>query len=392
MAYSVRSPCFVAPSDDIDYFNSETRKLCLSLYRHADQIKKDKIAERVDLVKNKIYESLALKFPETMSMDNVAHHVSGLFLSGKMTIRDAEHLAHKCLSIQEQGLHLGCTRRLWKVANEVFICMTKNKDPRLGIGSVKKAKTAIAVCSPKRHVILTTSIEDEEERLLFLREVGAWNACARFGATMPLIASTITETSKGETRGYMLTERADRDFFKFLKKNRGTLPIEQCLHIAYQITRKVSLLHENGWIHGDLKPSNMLVLDDTFYLSDFGFSKQVTENMPFGGTKCYQSPENINRLHTRDRPTNTLASDAWALGCILYEIYHPQCMRLIADGDHLLTITQEDLSYHIPSSLRKAPQEIVSIIQGLLMIDPKRRLTVPAARDALHALIQKPEP
>ncbi len=377
MTYFVDRACFFGHSRHIDTHDFyQVTSLLDSYYKQPDS------------VDGKTYKFLTLHFPRTISMDKVAYCISILFLSGKMTLRAAEHTVYQSLSIQEEGLHRGGARRFWKVAGNVFICMTKNEDGVLAKGSVKKVKNAIGVCSPRPHAILTTSIEAEAEGYFFLREVGAWDACARFGATLPLIASTITKTSKGETRGYMLTWRADINLFDFLETELGKLSITTCLHIAYEITHKVSLLHENGWIHGDLKPSNVLVLNDAFYLSDFGFSKQVTEDMPFGGTNCYLSPENIKNLDAGHEARTTLASDAWALGCILYEIYHPQCMRLTHDDSRLLEMTQKELFDQIDYSLKKAPRDIVSIIKGLLTIDPERRLTVPAARDALHALIE----
>ena len=79
-------------------------------------------------------------------------------------------------------------------------------------------------------------------------------------------------------------------------------------------------LRKENIVHGDVKPSNILVYDDdTIKLTDFGCSVLVypgieTSLISTCGTITYNAPE------TLDRNEMSHKSDIWALGCLFYEL------------------------------------------------------------------------
>lgn len=108
----------------------------------------------------------------------------------------------------------------------------------------------------------------------------------------------------------------------FVRKNR--LPLEDVLHLFIQVCRAVEHAHQNGVIHRDLKPNNILV-DNTGEpkLLDFGLARpaglamgpHLSVSTEIVGTLKYMSPE-----HTRSATQVDARSDIYALGVILYEL------------------------------------------------------------------------
>lgn len=82
-------------------------------------------------------------------------------------------------------------------------------------------------------------------------------------------------------------------------------------------------LHENGWVHCDIKPDNLLLSGDgDVKLIDFTISQRIKRGIAkwFGGTKnirgtrSYMSPEQIRGKALDER------SDIYAFGCVIYEL------------------------------------------------------------------------
>ncbi len=101
----------------------------------------------------------------------------------------------------------------------------------------------------------------------------------------------------------------------------GPLPARAALWIARQTAEALAALHHEGWLHGDLKPSNVFVsLDGHATLLDLGFARRFEE---FGsaadrlllGTFNYIAPEMITSAVRADA-----RSDLYSLGAMMYEM------------------------------------------------------------------------
>ena len=113
------------------------------------------------------------------------------------------------------------------------------------------------------------------------------------------------------------------------------------------VARAVHYAHEQGVIHRDLKPCNILLDEhDQPKVADFGLAKQIQEgghecsrSGGLVGTPCYMAPESIGSVEQ----TVTRATDVYSLGVILYEMLtgHPpfsaetqlETLRLIANEE-----------------------------------------------------------
>ena len=126
----------------------------------------------------------------------------------------------------------------------------------------------------------------------------------------------------GEADGvlYIAMRLVRGDDLGTLIERNGPLSLGQALFAIEQAASALDQAHEQGLIHRDVKPANLLVESpsDRLYLTDFGVVKQtssrgLTKTGYFLGTFEYAAPEQIEGKEVDGR------TDIYALGCVLYE-------------------------------------------------------------------------
>jgi serine/threonine protein kinase len=102
-------------------------------------------------------------------------------------------------------------------------------------------------------------------------------------------------------------------------KNFGPMTPARAVAIVRQVASAIDAAHENGIMHRDVKPENILITRDDFaYLVDFGIAnaatdEKLTELGTAVGTYAYMAPERFSGDEV------TYRADIYALACVLYE-------------------------------------------------------------------------
>jgi WD40 repeat protein len=91
---------------------------------------------------------------------------------------------------------------------------------------------------------------------------------------------------------------------------RTRLPLEQCLKIGLSLTTALDHLHKHGLVHRDVKPSNIIFINEIPKLADIGLVASLDATMSFVGTAGYLPPEG----------PGTPQADVYSLGKVLYEL------------------------------------------------------------------------
>ncbi|HEY1663006.1 MAG TPA: serine/threonine-protein kinase [Verrucomicrobiae bacterium] len=97
---------------------------------------------------------------------------------------------------------------------------------------------------------------------------------------------------------------------KSVLERRGTLPVEECLRIGISLCRALENLHWYGLIHRDIKPGNIIFVNDVPKLADIGLVTDTDLTVSYVGTEGFIPPEG----------PNSQRSDIYSLGKVLYEI------------------------------------------------------------------------
>ena len=169
----------------------------------------------------------------------------------------------------------------------------------------------------KRHVALKlltpTLAEDARFRERFLSE-------SELAASLDH-ANVIPIYEAGEADGhlYIAMRYVEGSDLK-ARLGDGPLSAEETVAVAAQIGGALDAAHERGLVHGDVKPSNVLIDGHGHvYLADFGLTKRLGDERSAAGdgqlmgTIDYVAPEQI-----RGEPVDGRA-DIYSLGCLLFE-------------------------------------------------------------------------
>jgi eukaryotic-like serine/threonine-protein kinase len=150
------------------------------------------------------------------------------------------------------------------------------------------------------------------------------------------------------------------------------------LWIARQAAEGLGALATAGWIHGDVKPSNIFVSPEGHVtLVDLGFARRYGNTVSVDGRRVmgtieYLAPENLTSSGGADP-----RSDIYSLGVVLFELL---AGRVPFEGCDLVELAAHHKQTAPPDLRCTAPQlpaEAASLVRQMLSKDPLRRPQTP---------------
>ncbi len=165
--------------------------------------------------------------------------------------------------------------------------------------------------------------------------------------------------------GLSLQERLDRG---------GPLELEEVLRIAMQTAQGLAAAHEQGVVHRDVKPANILLEDgvERVKLTDFGLARVVDDATVTGsgylpGTPAYMAPEQARGEGVDHR------ADLFSLGSVVYAMCTGRPPFRASTLLGLLRRVSEDRPRPAQDINPRTPDWLVEIMNRLHAKEPARR-------------------
>ncbi|KAJ1627724.1 kinase-like domain-containing protein [Pavlovales sp. CCMP2436] len=178
----------------------------------------------------------------------------------------------------------------------------------------------------------------------------------------------------------IVMDRAHGELAEVIARGKVTVTETSAQQILKRVLEGVAFMHENDYVHRDLKFENLLMMrkDDlsSIVLSDFGLATKTNEAASGEcGTPLYMSPE----IWTRNSLTHGPKVDIWAVGIIAYILLcgrHPVKAKSVEELKAKVCVDRIQLDFE-GTGVSTGAQDFV---RRLLTSDSISR---PAAKDAL---------
>ena len=189
----------------------------------------------------------------------------------------------------------------------------------------------------------------------------------------------VYDVSFGDMIQYIVMEYIDGITLKEYIDMQGVLDWKETVHLTTQILKALQHAHENGIVHRDIKPHNIMLLQDgTIKVTDFGiarFSSNATSTMTEQaiGSVHYIAPEQARGEETDGK------TDIYSVGVMMYEMLTG---TLPFDGDSAVSVALMQLQ-----AKAKRPREVnPDIPEGLEEITVKAMQKNP--NDRYHSAVE----
>jgi serine/threonine protein kinase len=173
---------------------------------------------------------------------------------------------------------------------------------------------------------------------------------------------------------YVVMELVDQGSLDDLMALQPRLPEKRVLEIGIQVARGLRAAHRRGLIHRDVKPANILFVDEhAAKIGDFGLASTATQRWASGGvvwgTPEYVAPERLNN------DPEDFRSDIYSLGATLFHAIagKPPIEATTNSSTALLELKQQPLD--LQATAPDVSVATAEVLQRMIAADPAQRFS-----------------
>lgn len=156
----------------------------------------------------------------------------------------------------------------------------------------------------------------------------------------------------------------------------GAMPWRRAVGLAIQVCAALSVVHKNGCVHRDIKPGNIMVLEnDIVKIVDFGLAllpetelQKLTHTGNLVGSVYYMSPEQCKGRRVDHR------TDIYSLACVVFECVAGKPPLVAHNAIGLMHLHVHGEIPRVGSIAGdQVPDDLNSVLQRALAKDPDKR-------------------
>jgi formylglycine-generating enzyme required for sulfatase activity/serine/threonine protein kinase len=172
-------------------------------------------------------------------------------------------------------------------------------------------------------------------------------------------------------------------------KSQGPLPVDQACNYAYQTAMGLQHAHENGMVHRDIKPHNLMLakivtekgVSPAVKVLDFGLAKATSEKAVLidltGSNQMLGTPDYMAPEQALDAQKADIRADIYALGCTLYFLLTGKPPFAATSLANILLAHQQENARPLNLVRPDVPVEVAAIVGKMLAKDPRKRYQTP---------------
>ena len=185
---------------------------------------------------------------------------------------------------------------------------------------------------------------------------------------------TVIDRGEQDGRQFIVFEYINGENLKALVEREGPLPEQDAVRLALQIARALGFAHDNGLVHRDVKPQNVLLNGDgQAKVTDFGIARSLavkgglTQTGTVMGTSDYIAPEQARGSRVDAQ------SDIYSLGAVLYELLTGE---VPFPGDNFVAVAMRHINEPPPNVRERRPDvspRLDALIRRAMAKEPRDR-------------------